>query len=324
MNPKISIIIPVYNVEQYLPRCIDSILAQTFTNFELILIDDGSTDSSGKICDKYSEKDSRVKVIHKENGGLSSARNVGLGNAAGKYISFIDSDDYVSSDYLEYLHSLIKKYDADVVSANYILTYSNKVNFISRKKEQLIIGKEKILFFYLKQDKMNKKNDFPVWIKLYKKELFDGIQFPSGKLYEDNITNFKIFQKCERYAKSSKIVYAYFQRRKSITKSKLSQKHLALIDSSKEMLELAGNDKKIAKLCRRKIAMSYFSILAMYVRYGTDLSEEKINGLVNEYKEIKHNYLKTEKSMKIHIISFLMCRNIQALRKLYLKLGRTV
>ncbi len=99
-NPKISVIVPVYNVEQYLPRCIDSILAQTFTDFELLLIDDGSRDNSGKICDEYAEKDSRIRVFHKENGGVSSARNVGLDNTCGEYVSFIDSDDWIGPSFL--------------------------------------------------------------------------------------------------------------------------------------------------------------------------------------------------------------------------------
>lgn len=325
MTPVISVIIPVYNVETYLSRCIDSILNQTFSDFELILVDDGSTDSSGKICDEYTEKDFRVKAVHKTNGGLSSARNTGIENSSGKYISFADSDDYISSDYLEYLYMLIKKYNADMVSASYILTYSDKTDFSSFRKpdEKLIESTSNILQFYLKQDKIHRKNDYPVWIKLYKKELFSDIRFPDGKIYEDNIVNFKILKNCSRYVKSTKIIYAYFQRPASTTKSKLSEKHLSLIEASKEMLLLAGNDKAIISLCRRKIAMSYFSVLTMYIRFGTELSEEKIMNLVNEYKKIKYDFLKTEKSIKVHLLSFFICRNINLCRKLYLKLYST-
>lgn len=326
-TPKISVIVPVYNVEKYLSRCVNSIISQTFSDFELILVDDGSTDSSGKICDEYGKKDGRVKVIHKKNGGLSSARNCGLENAKGKYICFVDSDDWISSDYLKYLYFLIDKYNADVVSANYMLVYDEKSKFSLQAKIKIINGTSKILQYYMRQDKMHKKNDFPVWIKLYKKELFSDVKFPIGKIYEDNITNFKILQKCSCYVKSTKIIYAYFQRPHSITKSKLSKKHLALIDSSKEMLNLAGNNKKLIKLCKRKIAMSYFSLLAMYVRFGTDLPEEIIFKLANEYKKIKKDYLKTEKSMKIHFISLLMCRNIRLCRNMYLRItggGRVI
>lgn len=320
MTPEISVIVPVYNVENYLSRCIDSILAQTFSDFELILVDDGSTDLSGKICDEYEKKDSRIKVIHKENGGVSSARNCGLEKTKGKCLCFVDSDDWISSDYLKYLYFLIDKYNADIVSANYMLVYDEKSKFSLQSKIKVINNTSKILQYYMQQDKIHKKNDFPVWIKLYKKELFNDVKFPIGKIYEDNITNFKILQKCSCYVKTTRIIYAYFQRPHSITKSKLTEKHLALIDSSNEMLNLAGNHKKLIKLCKRKIAMSYFSVLTMYVRYGTDLSEERISEFVDEYKKIKKDFLRTEKSIKIHFISFLICWNIKLCRKIYLRI----
>ena len=324
--PQISVVVPVYNVEKYLHRCVDSILSQTFVDFELILVDDGSTDKSGFICDEYAKKDGRIKTIHKENGGLSSARNAGIENSSGIYVCFVDSDDWVSNIYLEYLYSIIKKYDADIVSADYVITNAEKVDFFSESKEKVIFGTENILKFYLEQDKINGKNDFPAWIKLYKKSLFDSVKFPVGKFYEDNITNFKILNESVKYVKSSRIIYAYFQRQKSITKSKLSRKHLDLIDSSKEMLEIVEKkysaNLKLKKLCKRKIAMSYFSILAMYVRYGTDLSESKIFEILAEYKKIKSFYLRSELSLKIHLISLFMCCNIKLFRKLFVILSK--
>ncbi len=324
MTPAISIIVPVYNVEKYLSRCIDSILAQTFREFELILVDDGSTDNSAEICDKYATKDSRIKVIHKENSGQSSARNSGLEIATGKYIGFVDSDDWISTDCLEYLYTLIEKSKADAVSADFVFAYENKsVSFQKDKnpKEKTVDSTEEILCYYLKQDKMHGKNDFAVWGKLFKRELFYELRFPAGKIYEDNIINFKLLQKCSRYVKSTKEIYAYFQRDISTTKSILAQKHLALIDVSNEMFAIAQAnyhaDKKLQNLCRRKIAMSYFSVLAKYIRFGTDLSDKKIKGLVMEYKEVKHFYLRTEKSIRIHLISFFMCLDITIARKLY-------
>ncbi len=122
-NPKISVIVPVYNVERYLPRCIDSILAQTFTDFELLLIDDGSKDSSGEICDEYASKDSRVRVFHKENGGVSSARNVGLDNARGEWIAFCDSDDWVDANWL---FDFAKDLDCDMVVQGYNIRTHNQ------------------------------------------------------------------------------------------------------------------------------------------------------------------------------------------------------
>ena len=134
-SPKISVIVPVYKVEEYLHRCIDSILSQSFTDFELILVDDGSPDNCGKICDEYAQKDSRVRVFHKPNGGVSSARNLGLDNANGEWIAFIDSDDYVDVDYLAELDSYSKMLDVDyVITLNTIRTYT-KESFLMLQSE---------------------------------------------------------------------------------------------------------------------------------------------------------------------------------------------
>lgn len=122
-EPLISVIVPVYNVEKYLPKCIESICGQTFHNLEIILVDDGSTDDSGKICDSYKEKDARICVVHKKNGGLSDARNVGIDKCNGEYIAFIDSDDYVMRDYFEYLYALVERYDSDISICNCSYVY---------------------------------------------------------------------------------------------------------------------------------------------------------------------------------------------------------
>lgn len=316
--PKISIIVPVYNVEKYLSRCVNSILSQTFKDFELILVDDGSPDKCPQICDEYASKDSRVSALHKKNAGQSSARNSALDIVTGDYIAFVDSDDWIAPDTYEYLYNLITKNDADVVSGDYVITYGNEIDFSKKYTEKVITGSQEILKFYFKQDKLHGKNDFPVWIKLYKKELFDGIRFPSGKIYEDNITNFLILSKCNKYVKSTKEVYAYFQRQQSTTKTKLTEKHLALIDVSKEMLDKVQNyDEELKTLVEKKIAMSYFSILTMYVRYGTTLDSFYIRKLVDEYNNIKDIFLKQEKSCKIHLLSFLMCTNIKVCRKIF-------
>lgn len=322
--PEISIIVPVYKVESYLNRCVDSILAQTFKDFELILVDDGSPDNCPIICDKYVQNDIRCSVLHLKNGGQSHARNAALSVAKGKYIGFVDSDDWIMPDMYEYLHDFITRTGADVVSADYAFTDGKGILQQKNFFETVINGSDNILEFYLSRDKMHGKNDFPVWIKLYKRDFFTEIKFPEGKIYEDNITNFKILSKCKKYAKSSKIVYAYFQRPESTTKTMLTAKHLSLISVSKEMLTLAKTTK-ITNLCKRKLAMSYFSVLAMYVRYGTDLTLDDIKKLLSEYKTVKKDFLKYEKRPKIHIISFLMCTDIKKMRDFYQKLfsGKT-
>lgn len=312
----ISIIVPVYNVANYLERCINSLLKQTYSNLQIILVDDGSTDASPKICDDFAKKDGRIQVIHKENGGLSSARNAGISAATGEYIAFVDSDDWVISDAYEYLYDLIIKYEADVVSADYELTYGDDISVSKTTSEYKIEGSLNILKYYMLQDNLHGKNDYPVWIKLYKKNLFDNIKFPDGKIYEDNITNFKILQNCNTYVKSKKNIYAYFQRRESITKTKLTKKHLALLDVANEMIGLT-EDEELKKLCNRKLAMSYLSLLSMYVRYGSDLDKTVIDNLVLEYKHKKSTYIQSETKLSLKLFSFAVCMNVHFCRFIY-------
>ena len=208
----VSIIVPVYNVEQYLKRCVESILLQTHKDIEVILVDDGSKDASGAICDRYGESDIRVKVIHKSNGGLSSARNEGLKIATGSFIAFVDSDDYISSTMIEHLLNDINKYDADISTIGYCLfDDSNKPNAnISERIEvfdkitaiKLLFSKEKFCNF--------------AWNKLYKKELFDNIWFPVGRKMEDLGTTYLLFDKCRVITYNASSEYFYYQREDSI------------------------------------------------------------------------------------------------------------
>lgn len=164
-TPKISVIVPVYNVEQYLPRCIDSILAQTFTDFELLLIDDGSTDNSGKICDEYAEKDKRIRVWHKENGGVSSARNVGLDNSCGDWICFVDSDDAVESNWLS---CYAESFDADLIVQGFQIIYSNGTKYTATQDEKLKKDEQRYELVYLlaKAGMLN-----PPWNKCYRSKI---------------------------------------------------------------------------------------------------------------------------------------------------------
>lgn len=317
--PEISVIIPVYKVEKYLKRCVDSVLNQTFKDLEIILVDDGSPDSCPALCDEYVKNNKNCSVLHIENGGLSNARNTGLAKAKGKYVAFVDSDDWVSSDAYEYLYNLITKYNADVASCDYVTLSQDTYNFSQSKiNETVLEGTNAILEFYLAQDKLHRNNDYTVCTKLYKKTLFENIQFPKGQLYEDIITNLLLLQNAERYVKSDKIIYAYYQGNVSITRSLLQKKHLDLILTSKRISTLIGNKSlELEKLCKRKVAMSYFSILTKYIRFGTDMSDEEIKTLVQEYKAIKNDFLKTEKSFVIHLLSFMICSNIKLCRNLF-------
>lgn len=211
-NDLISIIIPVYKVEKYLEKCIESVLKQTYTNLQIILVDDGSPDNCGKICDEYAKKDPRIEVIHKVNGGLSDARNVGIAKAKGKYIGFVDSDDYIKEDMYEILINLIKEYDADVSICNlydvidgkeYIRNNENGIQEYSRLE-------------ILKEVLLDKNIQSYAWNKLYKKELFDEIKYPIGKKYEDIGTTFYVFEKCNKIVVTSEPEYYYLKRSDSL------------------------------------------------------------------------------------------------------------
>lgn len=178
----ISVIVPVYNVEKYLEKCVQSIINQTYENLEIILVDDGATDNSGKICDEFAKKDSRIKVIHKENGGLSDARNFGLDIATGKYISFIDSDDFVNKRLFEILHKEIIKNDYDIAFCDYFKFFENDNvdEEISNSYKILEHTKYSILNLYYDIGHKHEKA-VVAWGKLYKSKFFKDIRYPKGK-----------------------------------------------------------------------------------------------------------------------------------------------
>lgn len=213
MNPLISVIVPVYNVEKYLARCVDSIVNQTYKNLEIIFVDDGSTDLCPQMCDDYAEKDSRIKVVHKKNGGLSDARNAGMAVATGEYISFIDSDDYVSDDFFECLLDVMNKENSDIAECSVVKFYED--NHFDEFNDDLL---EKT---YDAQDAMSAliaENPFHqhVWNKLYKTELVKDIPYAVGKLNEDEFWTYQVFGRANKVSKLNKTMYYYFQRNSSI------------------------------------------------------------------------------------------------------------
>lgn len=208
----ISIIIPVYKVEKYLEKCIQSVINQTYENLQIILVDDGSPDNCGKICDEYAKKDHRIEVIHKSNGGLSDARNKGLEIAKGEYIGFVDSDDYIESDMYEVLYNLLKQYNADVSICNFYTVSQEKIAI--KNADNGI--KEYNRIEILKEILLDNNIQSYAWNKLYKKELFDEIKYPVGKKYEDIGTTFYLLEKCNKVVVTGKPEYYYINRQDSI------------------------------------------------------------------------------------------------------------
>lgn len=227
----ISIIVPVHNEEQALPKCMESILRQTYKNLEIVLIDDGSTDGSEKLCDEYCDKDTRCITYHIEHGGLSVARNYGVTKANGEYITFIDSDDYVDEDYVEYLYYLIRDTGLNMAICQHRIKFGNgNVLDYGKKGKELLSSKaciERMLYHDL--------IDTSVWGKLYERHLFDKVQFPDGMLYEDIGTTYKLFLQCSLIAVGYGSKYTYVRRKNSIVNKAFHCKKLDLIEMTDRM-----------------------------------------------------------------------------------------
>ncbi len=228
--PEISVIVPVYKVEKYLRRCVDSILSQTFTDFELWLVDDGSPDGCPAICDEYAEKDSRIKVIHKKNGGLSDARNVALDVMTGKYVTFVDSDDYISSNALESLVCSLKNTGADMSAGNMasVDECGNQSDFYFPAEKETVLENDEILMLLNQPCAQN---------RIYKSEIFKNLRYPVGRLYEDVFIWHKILSRVKRIALTGKVSYYYLIRNGSIMHSEYDIRFTDIIYAIKERYE---------------------------------------------------------------------------------------
>lgn len=230
-SPLISIIIPVYNVEAYINKCIDSLLKQRYSNIEVLLVDDGSTDNSGKICDDYAKQDKRICVVHKENGGVSSARNTGLKLVKGDYIAWVDPDDWIEEDMFSYLIENAITYSADITICARIERYPDK-SVIKGLSELSILNTEEAL------SKLFEDKDLGsyLWDKLWRKELFEDIVFPEGKVFEDIAVVYKVFGRANRILCLPEAKYNYLQRTDSIVGSQKLKSRIARFDAEYERL----------------------------------------------------------------------------------------
>lgn len=260
MNEKISVVIPIYKVEKYLKKCIDSIINQTYSNLEIILVDDGSPDKCPQICDEYSQKDSRIKVIHKKNGGLSDARNYGIKVSTGRWITFIDSDDYVSNDYIEYLYKLLKENKSDIsIVLPYEFSNYEKINIKNEREIINVYDSRQGLIIMLYQ----KKFDTSAWGKLYKKELFNDIEFPCGKLYEDISTIYKAILKSDKIVYSNQKKYYYLKRNDSIMGQTFNVKDMDYVYQAEDMYDNIQKlkDEELISAAKCRVLNANFSIL---------------------------------------------------------------
>lgn len=319
MKPLISVIVPIYNVEQYLCRCVECLTAQTYKNLEIILVDDGSPDNCPQFCDEYAKKDSRIKVIHKKNGGLSDARNAGMKVATGEYISFIDSDDYVSNDFIETLYNAILSENSDIVECSVVKFYEDE--HFDEYKDDL-----KITSFNTEESlsKLIAENPFKqhVWNKLYKSDLVSGVPYAVGKLNEDEFWTYQIFGQAKKVTRVNKTMYYYFQRQSSIMGNTYNLRRLDALEGKAnrqkyiekyfpglaaqakvDLFEscifayqsvlkyMGGKDKKIAK----KVIYSY--------KDSFELSKEEINNVSSS----------GAKYLKLARVNFYLCCKIKAI-----------
>ena len=245
MTEKITVIVPVYNVEDYLDKCLDSVIKQTYKNIEIIVVNDGSTDNSGEICQEYAQKDNRITYVEQENGGLSDARNAGLERMTGSYVTFVDSDDWIEQDYVEVLYNKLTEYQADVSVGNYYSynedegMYYFHINGDSYYEK--VFDNVSIFENLYESQEMKSFALISAWGKLYKASLFDYIRFDKGKLGEDGYMNQKLYLLVQKVIYINQGLYAYRQRSGSITKTWTEKWMHALVDAMSERITLLAN-----------------------------------------------------------------------------------
>lgn len=293
MENLVSIIIPVYNVEKYLNKCIESVVSQTYKNLDIIIIDDGSKDSSGKMCDEWASKDKRIRVIHKTNGGLSDARNVGIEHAKGNYISFVDSDDFIENDMIEVLLKEIKENNCDISICGYYKTYVDKDEIIDNSKEIFVMNKIEAI------DRMNILGSYDVsaWGKLFNISLIKDIRFPVGKLSEDWFVMYKIFYNANRICYNPNPKYHYVQRAGGISKNNPKINYDA-IQAAKECMEFI--EEKCPNIIENATIMYCIANMGVY------------NSCILYNKEDKEVY----SNIKKHLKTLLNSKNISIKKKI--------
>lgn len=255
---EISIIVPVFNVEKYLNRCIDSILSQSFGDYELLLVDDGSADGSGKICDEYAKKDSRIKVFHKNNGGLSSARNFGIEQSSAPYIGFVDSDDYIAPDMYELLYYNIQKEDADISMCALFDIYNGRPEKVNKKTEYFVTDSAEAVRIVMEAQ----KTSVTAVNKLYKRKLFDNIRYPEGRIAEDAFVIVDILLLVKKAVITTEQKYYYVHRKESITTSGFKKKDCDVIEAyEKNHALIKEHYPELEDTAKMRVCWAYFYVL---------------------------------------------------------------
>lgn len=299
-NNLISIIVPIYNVEKYLDECLKSLINQTYKNIEILLVNDGSTDNSREICEKYFQHDNRIKIIDKANGGLSDARNVGIEHASGEYLTFVDSDDVVDTTFCERLLDVISTHQADVATCSVVL-FADKIPHRDVISENMIYRKDEIILAYLKG------NIRPTaWGKLYRRKLFNELRYPVGRTTEDVYVIVELLLKADIVVTGAKTNLYYRQRRNSIQNSNgFNTKDM--LEAHKRNVSLLENSK-FQELAYERYILAHLDAIDILIRNGVydERFEQYRIVLRNNISKIMQSELVRMKR-KIMLLMFIYC-----------------
>lgn len=319
-NPLVSIIIPVYNIEKYIERCVESILKQSYTNLQILLIDDGSKDRSGTICEKLKKRDSRIEVYHKVNGGLSDARNYGILHANGKYISFVDGDDWIEKEYIEKLLLYVLKYNADFSQCQFQYAFDYRIEKLDVKQEKIqVFSREQAIISFIESGPIG--ISVAAWGKLYKREIFSKIKYQKGMVHEDVFTTCDIiFDAVNKVVVVDEPLYNYYQRTGSISNSNNVKRYCDRIIVQKHVLEQAEKEGKVC-YCIEAEYMLFDSIMNTLGEIPNKLlsNVEFIRNIRTACRKVKIKSLQ-KKKVKIRVLLYFVI--LKYCPKLYLYMWR--
>lgn len=327
MNELISVIVPVYNVEKYLRKAVQSIQNQTYKNLEIMLINDGSTDSSGDICDELAELDSRIVVIHKENGGVSTARNEAQKVAKGNYVIYVDSDDYIHEEMIQSLYEQLIAENADISSCSVMNVYQNsQTPQCSDENLYFVFNQEEFLREYL----IGQRVQGTLGNKLIRKEITDQLEFPVGKIYEDAYYHLQLVQVAKKYVVHTKPYYYYYHRNQSLTTNPYHERDLVYLDVYQKFYDLVQQQyPRIINEAFFRLSYAYFYI---FDKMLLESDFEKINQfkMVRDY--LKRNAIQIAKNtifqkgrriaalalkINVHLYRKLMLANMEKNKKIH-------
>ncbi len=298
----ISAIVPIYNVEAYLERCIKSIIGQTYNNIEILLIDDGSKDNSLEICKRFEKLDKRIRVFHKGNGGLSDARNYGIDRAKGEYLVFIDSDDYIENRYVEELVKLVTKDNLKVAQCGFNKVRDNQILEKTNDSNNCVqSGRKMVIDFYGE----NESKNIVVWNKIYRKDLFEKLRFPCGKIHEDEYVTYKILYQEEKVGITNECLYNYSFNPDSITQKKYNIKRLDAMGAYQERISYFKNkkDNELMELTTN-FYLTYLKVNFVKIKLYVENSKKYEKNIIKEFRKYYKEYYKNKKNVKSNFVFF--------------------